>query len=68
MSVRTSADAKLEAAREHVQLGLESLSAVVVLRVSGTESLRNEFMAELVEVHAQLISVRNKLDPHRKGP
>lgn len=61
MSVRTTADEKLDAAREAVQTALVALSDIIVDECYGHDEYKPEFRQQLGEAFGALLAVRGKL-------
>lgn len=62
MSVRTTADERVEEAREQTKAALKSLTDVVCGDAWGHDEYRKEFFQKLVEAHGMLITALGKLN------
>lgn len=61
----TEADEKLSEAYERVQQAMRLVNDVVVLECPGHDEYREDALAGLREVQAQLIELRDRLRPFR---
>lgn len=64
MSVRTSADEYLDAAKGNIQNAIVNLGRIVVDEVHGSDEFVSSFREDMREVYSQLIVLKDKL----KGP
>ncbi len=61
MSFRTTAQEKIDNAREHVKLAIADLGEIVVNECYGTDELSDEVLQTCTEVLQELIGIRRKL-------
>jgi hypothetical protein len=63
MSVTTTADEKLESARDHVHQALTDLSAICIDQCWGHDEFRKEFRGEIQQAFFKLVEIRKMLSP-----
>ncbi len=61
MSVRTTADEKIDEARDSINKALKALNEIVVNECWGHDEFNKAFTKKMLEAHAMLIEVRSKL-------
>lgn len=61
MGLRTTADEKLDEAREATDQALKALNEIVVNECWGHDEYKKEFTQQIHEAHFMLIQIRTKL-------
>ena len=61
MGVRTTADEKLDEARDSADQALKALNEIVVGECWGHDEWNDEFTQQIHEAHSMLIQIRGKL-------
>ena len=59
MSVRTTADEKVDQARHHIQEAIERLSEVVISRCYGTSEYSEDYLSKLCRQLIRLLEIRD---------
>ena len=63
MSVRTTADERIEHAEESILEAIRALNAVIIDRCNGYDDLRNETKSNLRKACSMLMDARELLEP-----
>lgn len=61
MGVRTTADEKLDEARESTDKALKALNEIIVNECCGHDEWNDKFTQQIHESHSMLIQIRRKL-------
>jgi replicative superfamily II helicase len=62
MSVRTTADEKLDSASDHIKYAIRDLSTIVIDECWGHDEYSNEYTDVINEVLHQLLALKKKLN------
>jgi len=63
VSVRTTADEKLEQAKHHVLEAIKALQEIVVGECDGHDDYRQDYEESIHWAHQQLLEIRKRLRP-----